>query len=87
MPGRLTWVGTVKVRCGPQHGNAVEIQNAADALIQSLQTEYASDGLNFTVTFQQAKNITQSLADLRFALFFGVLLVATIVYVIGVPGT
>src|SRR5260370_9826409 len=30
VPGRLTRVGTVKVRCGPQHGNAVEIHQPGD---------------------------------------------------------
>jgi HAE1 family hydrophobic/amphiphilic exporter-1 len=62
-------------------GNSVEIQKGADKLVQTLEREYASDGLSFTVTYQEAKQITESLQDLQFALCFGVLLVASIVFV------
>lgn len=62
-------------------GNSVEIQKAADDLIKTLETEYASVGLKFTITYQDAQQITDSLSDLQFSLCFGVLLVATIVFV------
>ncbi len=62
-------------------GNSVEIQKAADDLVTRLEGEFKNDGVKFTTTYQEAKEITESLADLQFALCFGVLLVATIVFV------
>lgn len=62
-------------------GNSVEIQSAADQLIKTLETEYASDGLKFITTYQDAQQIKDSLSDLQFSLCFGVFLVATIVFV------
>ncbi len=62
-------------------GNAVEITRAADAVTSQIEKEYSAQGIHVLKTFEEAKQITDSLSDLRFSLFFGVLLVATIVFV------
>ena len=64
-----------------KEGNAVEISKAATAVIKQLTDEYKSIGLQITKTTDTAKTITDSLDDLNFALYFGVILVAIIVYV------
>jgi HAE1 family hydrophobic/amphiphilic exporter-1 len=62
-------------------GNSVTIDQQADQLVSQMTTEFKSDGLTFTKTYNEAKQITESLADLQFALMFGILLVAIIVFV------
>ncbi|HWD41748.1 MAG TPA: efflux RND transporter permease subunit [Fimbriimonas sp.] len=64
-----------------KNGNSVEIADAADQVTQKLTDQYKDDGLKITKTFVEATQIRDSLKDLIFALCFGVLLVATIVYV------
>ncbi len=66
-------------------GNAVEISDAILkpqvgqklSLLKSLEQEY---GLQFVVTQDDAKNIRESLADLQFALVFGIVLVMAVVW-------
>ncbi len=62
-------------------GNAVDITKAADVTIASIEKEYAAQGIRIEKTFETAKQITDSLADLNFALMFGVFLVAVIVFI------
>ncbi len=79
---RLNGNDTISISIQKQReGNAVEITKAADAVIESVTKEYKSIGLGVTKTFEQSKQITDSLADLQFALFFGIFLVAIIVYI------
>ncbi len=61
-------------------GNAVEITQAADKVIEEIQKQYKDQGITFVKTLEAAKQITESLADLQFALIFGIILVAAIVY-------
>jgi HAE1 family hydrophobic/amphiphilic exporter-1 len=61
-------------------GNSVDITTAANKVIDDIQTQYASQGIRITKTYEDAKQITDSLADLRFSLVFSVLLVSAIVY-------
>jgi multidrug efflux pump subunit AcrB len=62
-------------------GNSVDITNAADTVIKNIETQYKPEGITVTKTFEEAKQITDSLSDLRFALAFSIFLVAAIVYV------
>lgn len=62
-------------------GNAVDITNAADKVCADIQKQYKDEGITFIKTLESAKQITESLDDLRFALIFGVFLVALIVFV------
>jgi HAE1 family hydrophobic/amphiphilic exporter-1 len=62
-------------------GDSVTIKKAADDLMASLSTEFKQDGLSFTATYDEAKQITESLQDLQFALTFGVVLVSLIVFI------
>jgi HAE1 family hydrophobic/amphiphilic exporter-1 len=62
-------------------GNAVEIQQASLAILEQIQKQYANQQLEVVKTFDQADQITHSLDDVRFAIFFGVFLVAAIVYI------
>ncbi len=64
-----------------REGNAVQITRDVDKTIAGIQQEYASEGIEVIKVFEQAKQIEESLADLNFALFFGIFLVAVIVYV------
>ena len=64
-----------------KEGNSVEIGKAAKALIPQIQKEYAEQGLGIQVVFEEGKGISESLGDLQFSLFFGVILVALTVYV------
>lgn len=59
-------------------GNAVEIDAAADAAIAQIEKEF---GVRTVKTFNQAKQIRESLDDLLIALFFGIFLVTAIVFV------
>jgi len=61
-------------------GNSVEIKQAADVVTQQIEDQYKVDGIHITTTFEEAKQITDSLNDLWFALAFGIFLVASIVY-------
>lgn len=63
-----------------KEGNAVEITNAADKVIQDLEKEYKAQGITFIKTLDEAKQINESLNDLTFSLMFGVFLVACIVF-------
>lgn len=59
-------------------GNAVEIDTAVDQAIKAIESEF---GIKTIKTFNQAKQIRESLDDLLIALFFGIFLVTAIVYV------
>ena len=62
-------------------GNAVQITQEAEKVIASMQKEYAGINLNVIETFNQSTQIKDSIADLNFALGFGIFLVATIVFI------
>ncbi|MFZ4507159.1 MAG: efflux RND transporter permease subunit [Fimbriimonas sp.] len=62
-------------------GNAVEISNRAKVVIGEVLKEYKDQGIKVTKTFDQATQISESLFDLNFALFFGIFLVGVIVFV------
>lgn len=64
-----------------REGNAVEITKAAEGVVKAIEKEYAGQDIKITKTFEQAKQITESIDDVKFALFFGVFLVAIIVYI------
>jgi multidrug efflux pump subunit AcrB len=64
-----------------KEGNSVEIGDAAKALIPQIQKDYSEYGLGVQVVYEEGKGISESLADLRFSLIFGVFLVALTVYV------
>jgi hydrophobic/amphiphilic exporter-1 (mainly G- bacteria), HAE1 family len=61
-------------------GNSVEIEQSAAQVSKAIEDEYKSDGIHILKTYEEAKQITDSLADLRFALAFGIFLVAGIVF-------
>jgi HAE1 family hydrophobic/amphiphilic exporter-1 len=61
-----------------KEGNAIEISEAADGVIAQIQKLY---GLTVIKTYDESKNIKDSLSDLQFALMFGIFLVASIVFV------
>ncbi len=61
-----------------RQGNAVEIDGAVDQAIAQIQKEF---GVRTVKTFNQAKQIRESLDDLLIALFFGIFLVTAIVYI------
>jgi HAE1 family hydrophobic/amphiphilic exporter-1 len=58
-------------------GNAIEINHGADEVIKQIKSEYNIDTVK---TFNQATTIEESLNDLSFALFFGIILVTAIVF-------
>ncbi|HWA83785.1 MAG TPA: efflux RND transporter permease subunit, partial [Fimbriimonadaceae bacterium] len=62
-------------------GNAVDITQAADKVCQDIEKQYKDQGITFIKTLESAKQITESLDDMRFALIFGVFLVALIVFI------
>lgn len=64
-----------------REGNAVDVVAAARGVIQQLETQYKSDGLNIVITSDQSKQITDSLNDLQFTVAFGIFLVCVIIYV------
>lgn len=66
-----------------KEGNAVEITKAADAIIDQLvkEDQYKAIQLGFTKTLENAKQITESLDDVKFAIAFGIFLVCVIVYI------
>jgi len=79
---RLNGADTISLSIAKaRDGNAVEIEQASQQIIKQLQTEYKDLDLQVVTTFDQAKQIVNSLDDLQFSLFFGVFLVAVIVYV------
>ena len=59
-------------------GNAIEITQAIDQVIPSVEKEY---NLKLTRTFTDATSIKESLSDVTFSLVFGIILVGLIVYV------
>src|SRR5437588_3285729 len=61
-----------------REGNAIEISNAAKQVIAQIKKDF---GVTLTVTQEQATQIEESLTDLNFSLMFGVILVATIVFI------
>lgn len=78
---RLNGKDTIVVGLIKAHdGNAIEIINGADALSQSLMKDYSGIGLKIEKTTDVGKQVQDSLNDLSFALYFGILLVAVIVY-------
>ncbi|MFY9234645.1 MAG: efflux RND transporter permease subunit [Fimbriimonadaceae bacterium] len=62
-----------------REGTAVDIAEQSKAIIPQIEAQYP--GLKFVVTTNVADDISESLFDLRFALIFGILLVAAVVYV------
>jgi HAE1 family hydrophobic/amphiphilic exporter-1 len=64
-----------------KEGNAVDITNAADKVCADIQAQYKDQGITFIKTLESAKQITESLNDLRFSLMFGIFLVAVIIFV------
>ncbi len=79
---RLDGKDSIVISLSKSHdGNAVEIVTAADAVSAAITKQFASDGVKIEKTFDLAKNIKDSLADLQFALMFGILLVSIIVFV------
>ncbi len=64
-----------------REGNAVEISAAADAIKATVEKEYGDQGVKLEKTFDDSKQIVESLDDLKFALIFGIILVAAIVYI------
>ncbi len=61
-----------------KEGNTVEVNTAAKALIEKLKKEYP---LKFTVSYDESTTVDEALKDVTFSLFFGIFLVAVIVYV------
>jgi hydrophobic/amphiphilic exporter-1 (mainly G- bacteria), HAE1 family len=61
-----------------REGNAVEISQAAKGVIAGIESDYP---IKMVTTLDVANQIQESLFDLNFALFFGIFLVALIVYV------
>jgi hydrophobic/amphiphilic exporter-1 (mainly G- bacteria), HAE1 family len=59
-------------------GNAVDITQKADAVIESIEKDYP--GIKIVKTSEQAKQISESLSDLNFTLVFAICLVSGIVY-------
>ena len=82
---RLNGLDTVVVAIQKaKEGNAVEISHAIrkphdgqPSLLDTLQKQY---GVQFVVTHDVSTQIEESLFDLQFALFFGILLVTAVVY-------
>lgn len=62
-------------------GNAVEITKQADEVIKKVVEEYKDIHLSFIKTTENAKQITESLDDVKFAIAFGIFLVCVIVYI------
>lgn len=60
-----------------REGNSIDISKAADAVIQQVKAEY---GVTIIKTYDESTTIKESLSDLNFSLFFGVFLVASIVF-------
>lgn len=61
-----------------KEGNTVEVNTAAKALITKLEKEFP---VKFTATYDESKQVDDSLKDVEFSLFFGIFLVAMIVYI------
>jgi HAE1 family hydrophobic/amphiphilic exporter-1 len=64
-----------------KEGNAVQIAGAAKKLIADVEKEYKPQGLHIEETFDQSKQIVDSVSDLQFSLMFGIFLVSGIVFV------
>jgi len=62
-------------------GNTVDVVNAAKAAIKQIESDYKDQGLKIQITQDTSKQIESSLEDLNIALYFGIFLVALIVYV------
>ena len=62
-------------------GNTVDVVHAAKSAIKQIENDYKDQGLKITITQDTSKQIESSLEDLNIALFFGIFLVALIVYV------
>ncbi|OWU66085.1 MAG: multidrug transporter, partial [Armatimonadetes bacterium Cent15-Ar3] len=61
-----------------KEGNTVEVNTAAKVLITKLEAQYP---IKFTAAFDESKTVDEALKDVQFSLFFGVFLVAGIVYI------
>lgn len=59
-------------------GNAIQIEKQAEQVIESLEKDFKVSAVK---TFNEAEQIAESLADLIFALVFGIILVTLIVYI------
>jgi HAE1 family hydrophobic/amphiphilic exporter-1 len=62
-------------------GNSVEIADKVHQALAQVKAEYADAGLKVVETYNEADMIQESLSDLQFSLFFGVFLVASIVFI------
>ncbi len=62
-------------------GNSVEIAKQAEQVIAGMEKEYAGIKLKVVETHNEATQIKDSISDLNFALGFGILLVAAIVFI------
>ncbi len=60
-----------------REGNAIEISKAIDKLQSKIQK---NDGITLVKTLDTSKQVSESIEDLNFALFFGILLVVVIIY-------
>jgi len=60
-------------------GNAVQITKDADVITAGILKQFPD--ITITKTFEQAKQISNSLEDLNFTLFFGIFLVSVVVFV------
>jgi HAE1 family hydrophobic/amphiphilic exporter-1 len=60
-----------------REGNSIDISKAAHAVMERIKKSY---GVAMTVTYDESTSISESLADLNFSLFFGIFLVASIVF-------
>lgn len=61
-----------------REGNAIEISDRAKRVIAGIQRDF---GINSQIVIDSSDQIRESLFDLNFALFFGIFLVALIIYV------
>jgi len=62
-----------------KEGNAVQISKEADKVISQVSAEY--EDIKIIKTYEDAREISHSMADLTFTLFFGIFLVSVVVYV------
>ena len=64
-----------------KEGNAVEITATAMKIKADIEKEYKAQGVKLEKTYDDSKQITESLEDLNFALGFGIFLVSIIVFI------
>jgi HAE1 family hydrophobic/amphiphilic exporter-1 len=60
-------------------GNAVQITRDADGVISQIRSAYPD--IQMLKTYEDAREISHSLADLNFTLFFGIVLVSLVVFI------